>query len=363
MTDLFRIIANSLKEPRFYIEVRQFKLRKLFVLSLIPILLMTLNSYLNLQPMVANIQNQIYQVGQYVPDFNYEQGYLAISESDKPLYYQSDDVQIVIDPSLKSNPLFHNIPMSQEKFQRIDATKRFQLYLLYDQAYLSLDQSAYDLTDPAKTFVNRAHFLKLLENFKASSLIFKTVVGVTSFLYAVLAYAIMLTLLTLMAKIFNRFLNHPLGFRPRLKIMIAITLVPLILFELLKMIWPALNLPLFIFVPFILFIYFQSFKDYTELVQGFIKVSQKIQAEQEKLETDLRKEDDDFNQLKLKQEQVQQEYRTIYQKHKRSQSQQEKNTLKTQMQQLEIELIQLEIQIQEYVNQYKKDHPDQQDDQ
>lgn len=362
MKDLFRLLVNSLKEPRFYIETRQFKLRKLLLLSLLPIAMMTLTNYLNLQPLVANMQGQIYQVREYLPDFNYQDGHLQIQDPDKALYYQSDDVQIVIDPTLKSNPLFHNIPMSQEKYQRIDTTKRFQLYLLYDQAYLSIDQAAYQLADPAKTFVDRQQLLKLLENFKANSWLFVAITLGTSLVFSILTYAIILLLLTLFAKLFNRFLNNPLGFRQRLKIIIAITLVPLLLFEFVKLFIPDLALPLFIFVPFILYLYYKSFKDYTVLVQGFIKVSHKMQAEQEKIETDLRKKDDQFNQLKLKQERVQQEYRTVYQKHKRSQSSNEKLQLKNHLKKLEIQLIQLEIEIQEYINQYKKDHPDKQDD-
>ena len=347
MKSLYHIIIKGLRQARYYIEARNVHLKYILLLSLIPILIMTLNNFSYTHAYFKNIQDQILQVQAFLPDFSYNQSQLLIKETDKSLYYQSDDVQIVIDDQVKTNPLFHNVPMSKEKIEQVDNSAFFQLYLLRDQAFINIGQNAFEIENPEYVFIDKYASIKLLEYFKKSSTFFSVTLFVTTFVLSLFIYSLIIIATTIFVALFNRFLNQSLDFKTRLKIIIPLTFVPLILIEGLRIFFPELSFPLLLFACFILYIYYLSFKDHTLYMNTLIKVHKTIEKEELALEQEIRRENEEFDKLLNQHADIQRQQKDLLAQYNKSKHKETKKLLESQMEKLEIHLIHIEVNLQQ----------------
>lgn len=353
MKQVIQLIGLGLKHGRFFIEARNLKLKKILLVSLIPILAMALNLGRDLAFYQFGIQDQVRQLETHIPDFTFSETGLLTSELDKPIYYQSDDLQFVLDPSLKANPIFHRIPISKDKMARIDKTKLFQIYLLQDQAHIVINDRHLAFEDGRTVLPNQDVLKSILQFISQPPAWYYLILFIILFLAATIQYSLIVVLTTALVAVFNHYLNQPLNFINRLKIIIPLSLIPILGIELLKLLLGNFNISLFLFASFILFLYYISFKDYTQFVTSFITVSKLAMREQEKMENELKRLQPDFRKLKEKQDHLKNTYQDLVNKLNKLKNDQDKDPIERKIRQIEAEIIKLEIQIQDKINQYK----------
>src|SRR5699024_12863721 len=96
MKKIFNLLKLGLKNPRYYIESINVPWKYIHLVAFGSILAMTLAMFVNIIPVFSQISDDFSNAVEYIPEYSLSEGTLNIAEGEKPLYYQSDSVQIVI---------------------------------------------------------------------------------------------------------------------------------------------------------------------------------------------------------------------------------------------------------------------------
>ena len=335
-------LINAISSPRYYLELANYSKKKLFILSLIPILLLSLINFLDFKPQLDGIFNQITLVQDNIPEFSYENQKLTLDSKEKALYYTSDDIQVVIDPSVESNPIFNTIPISKEQYQLIDENKLINLYLFQDQAFIYYVNQAYEINQPNLTIINRQNLINQMQTIVQNKDLSYIILFMITFLASSLIYWIMISLSAILCGIMNRYLSNQLKFKQRLRILIPISVIPFVFVALISMIMNELFLPVLMIIFYCVYTYYLAFKHQTIIVQ-------QLNATIEKHQVNITVTAENIQEIQDKQLQRIQRLQKLklefLQKYQESKTKKDKN-LSHELNKLQTEIISLELTIQ-----------------
>lgn len=267
----FQIISQGLKNPRFYIDSITLKWRHLFLVSLIAIAALALNTTVQSVPLLDMIQKDITSSADYIPNYEMTDGELAIAEGEKPLYYQSTSFQLVIDDTVASQGVQNYIPLDKTKADRIADNTLLNLFLLKDQSFVVIAGNIYRIPDFSEQFFNRDSLTNLLYSIQSQQTVMLLTVFLTAFVLSIGIYWIQILMIGLLAAFFNPRLSKPLPLKSRLKLSVIVSLVPLILLQLVDMFVPGFRSSSYLLMFITLYLIYLTFRNHSQFLQLLIK--------------------------------------------------------------------------------------------
>lgn len=267
----FQIIFNGLKNPRFYIESINLKWRYLFLVSLIAVAALALNTTVQSVPLLDMIQQDVTSSADYIPNYKITDGELAIASGEKPLYYQSNSFQLVIDDTIASRGIQNYIPVDKTKADRISDNTLLNLFLLKDQSFVVIADNIYRIPDFSEQIFNRDTLMNLLYSIQNQQTVMLVTVFLTAFILSIGMYWIQVLMIGLMAAFFNPRLSKPLPLKSRLKLSVIVSLAPLISLQLVDMLAPGFRSSSYLLMFITLYLIYLTFRNHSEFLQLLMK--------------------------------------------------------------------------------------------
>ncbi|GAB7232702.1 DUF1189 family protein [Facklamia hominis] len=271
MKRTFLILKAALSNPRYFIEGIDLAWSKHVILALIVTLFMALNTFIAIRPSYQNLLDNIGQADTHVPKFQVKNEELQLASGEKSLYYHSAPFQLVVDDQLVNHSTDGGLILNNEDAEKISSNSLVNLILSKDQILFYLKGQNQLMTFDYQIIPNEASLHQSLDLLRMS----KPLVFFSTFLLSFLFYAYLIALTTLFSGILNFWLNTPLTFSYRLKLVIMCSFFPLIFLQIIQMFLPNFYLPIFAIVVLILMIAYYAFKRHTLFIR---EVMQKIQT-------------------------------------------------------------------------------------
>ncbi|MCR8968729.1 DUF1189 domain-containing protein [Facklamia sp. 7083-14-GEN3] len=263
MKKLFFILKNGLNNPRFYIESINVKWKQIIVLPLIVTILIAVNFGLALFPTLRSIQTDINESINYLPDFQIENGELKLKEDQKALYFESRQFQLIIDDQLTNLSKDEGLILKSENKRNPELTSIFNLLLVKNQIVVYTPENGqvfafnHDMVTSKESLVTVLTYASQFNFIQIVSLIIMTWIA------AVFAHFYFIVITSLLTGILNIRLNFPLPFIVRMKLVMVCSVVPILMIELIKLVWSNFYVPFYLLVGLTLFIIYHSFKQHT----------------------------------------------------------------------------------------------------
>lgn len=281
----FKILKSGLKNPRFYIEAFNLKWRYLFLVSLLAMITIAANIAVQALPFINSVSEDVAAAVAYIPEFSSKDDLLELAEGEKPLYYQSNTFQLIVDDTLKSRGIQNFIPIETDKLESISTNTLFNLLILEDQAIAIIMGNMYRIPNNAQLFNSHSNLKQFLLSIDSQKSIMLISIFLTALFFSFFIYWLQMLLIASVAGWFNMRLTQVISYKMRLKLSIMASFVPLILLQMMDAIFPFFkaNYVLLLFIT--LYIIYLAFKKHTAFVQDLM---QKIN----KTELDKKEEED-----------------------------------------------------------------------
>lgn len=267
----FKILRLGLKNPRFYIEAFNLKWRYLFFVSFLAMLALSANIATQALPFINSVSHDITASVDYIPEFSFVDGNLELAEDQKPIYYQSNAFQLIIDDTLKSRGIQNFIPVDTDKVDSISNNTLFNLLLLQDQSIAVIMGNMYRIPDTSLLFSDQKGLKNLLLTIDSQKAVMLFSIFLTSLVFSFFIYAIQMLLIASVAGWFNARLTQTIPFKMRLKLSIMASFIPLVLLQIMDAFLPFFNSNYILLLFITLYIIYLAFKNHTEFVQDLMK--------------------------------------------------------------------------------------------
>lgn len=281
----FKILKLGLKNPRFYIEAFNLKWRYLFFISFLSMIALAANIATQALPFINAVSNDVTASVDYIPEFSFKEGNLQLAEDEKPLYYQSNSFQLIIDDTLKSRGIQNFIPVENDKLDAISTHTLFNLLILEDQSLAIIMGNMYRIPDSSLFFKNQAGLTSLLLSIDSQKAIMLTSIFLTALIFSFFIYWLQMLLIASVAGWFNARLTQAIPFKMRLKLSIMAAFVPLVLLQIMDAFLPFFSSNYLLLLFITLYIIYLAFKNHTEFVQELMQKINKNELDKKEEES------------------------------------------------------------------------------
>ncbi|MCW6663390.1 DUF1189 domain-containing protein [Aerococcaceae bacterium NML190073] len=265
MKKIISLIARGLRNPRHYIEALGLKRRQLQQIAFSAILVMSVASFLMIVLPLLHVAEDIAGVAEYIPNYTVNNQELTIQAPDKPLYYQADYAQVIIDDTVIRTGISNSILIPDDKARTINPGSLIGLYVFKDQAFLSLNQTLYSFDDIHNGTISPDALIAYVNSFAKMKGAILLVAFITTFIMSALSYLVQMLVIASMVSGFNLHLTQPIPFKDRLRLTMTVSLFPLILLQ-------GLSLPVTIqfvlLMAITLYTIFLMFKKHTDFIRN-----------------------------------------------------------------------------------------------
>lgn len=283
----FKILKLGLKNPRFYIEAFNLKWRYLFFISFLAMIALAANIATQALPFISSVSNDVTASVEYIPEFSFEDGSLQLAEGEKPVYYQSNAFQLIVDDTLKSRGIQNFIPIDNDKLSSISTDTLFNLLILQDQSIAVIMGNMYRIPDSSLLFSNQEDLKNLLLSIDSQKAIMLISIFLTALLFSFFIYWLQMLLIASVAGWFNTRLTQEIPFKMRLKLSIMASFIPLVLLQVMDAFLPFFSSNYILLLFITLYIIYLAFKNHTEFVQELMKKINKTELDKKEEESQL----------------------------------------------------------------------------
>lgn len=297
MKKLVNLIKLGLKNPRYYIESINMPWKYIHLVAFGSILAMTLSLFISIIPTFSRIADDFSGAVDYIPEFSITDGNLSLGEDAKPLYYQSDSLQIVIDDSINSQ-MGYQSEISENQREMLQLEAPLGIYIIKDYAFLSVNGVAQDIPAYDYLFANQHRFELFLRYVAEESLSINAMLFFILIVSSFFVYWFQMFIISILAGFFNVRLTRAINFKARLKLSVIISFVPIILLELMSIIIPGFIVTQFMVSAITLFLFYQAFKNHTKFIHTIMNNLDQLDIE----DMDIQNDDQDDNDEKEKQD-------------------------------------------------------------
>lgn len=267
MKQIISIISRGLRNPRHFIEALGLKRRQLRLIATTAILMMSVASFLNILSPLLHVVEDITGAAAYIPNYTVSNGELTIQAPDKPVYYQSDYAQFVIDDTVASTGLSKTLLLPDNKATMIDPYAVVGLYVFKDQALLMLNETLYVFEDIHNGSISHEALADYARSFEQMKLPILLTGFLTTLVLSALGYLIQMLIITSMVSGFNSRLTQPIPFKDRLRLTMTVSLFPLIVLQGFPL---PITLQFFLLMSITLFIIYLMFKKHTDFIRNIM---------------------------------------------------------------------------------------------
>lgn len=297
MKYLFAVILYGLKNPRYYIEALNVKRKPIILTFFLMTLVITLLNFFKIYPYYQAINNDLIQAKSHIPQYQYVNENLFIAEDDKALYYNSDSFQLIIDDQIVDEGNY-TLRVNDQQKDMIDMRRPIGLYLFKNNGFLSINGQVHAIPSYDYLFANPHRLSLFLDYFQDSQWAIILSIFLVLFLVNSFSYLIQLVILAFLANIFNYQLTRPLSFKTRMKMVLLITLVPILIIEILSLFFPVFQNSFLLLLAITLFVLYKTFKYHTQHVHDVMEtldpeiIEEKLQEIEAEMERQRNKEND-----------------------------------------------------------------------
>lgn len=266
MKKLITLFIQGIKNPRYFIEALNLSRKELRLIRLLSVLVMTLSFAFNAYPMITSFVSEVQEAVNMIPEYQVHNDELTLSQS-KPIYYQSPNVQLVVDPTIQQKGIDMNIPIPKEKSAKIRTDALVNIFIFKDQTLFDMGTGlmktdAFHTGELSKEMLS--HYLKDMQGTAVISVI------IASFLVSGIMYSIQLLLIAFFAGSFNARLTQPVPFGARVRLVTVIAFIPLLAVEFGQMIWGFFPLRFFAWAAMTLYLLFSTYRNHTDFVRQML---------------------------------------------------------------------------------------------
>ncbi len=234
MKSVFNIITKSIKEPRYALQSMTLKNSKIVLVILVMNLLLTLTAMFHVVPITQNLATDVAGASTHLPNFSQTMdGQLVIADGDKPLYYHSDNFQLVLDDTIVKEE-DGTVPIQAEQSEQISQDTPLNLFLFKNVAYVGMGNNLTEIPlgiDLFTTPNNLSQLLNFYVNHPSRILI---PIFLSFFFVSLMSYLLELLLLTLFSGAFILTLMQ-VPFGKRFKLVVIASVLPILLVKLIEL--------------------------------------------------------------------------------------------------------------------------------
>ena len=297
MKKIFNLLKLGLKNPRYYIESINVPWKYIHLVAFGSILAMTLAMFVNIIPIFSQISDDFSNAVEYIPEYSLSEGTLNLAEGEKPLYYQSDSVQIVIDDSINTEMGFETeVPAEQREM--LMPNSPFGIFIIEDYAFLTVGEAVQEIPGYDYLFANNHRFELFLNYIVEESFSINTMMFVVMLVTAFFVYWFQIILISIMAGFFNVRLTRAINFKARLKLTVVISFVPILLLELMSILIPGFVATQFTLAAITLFLLYLAFKNHTKFIHTIMNNLDEIDTIDLDFKDDTESQDNDDDEEK-----------------------------------------------------------------
>lgn len=239
--NIFSFLIKAYQKPRMFMHIMAVKYRQLIKLSFIAILSMATFMTIGNAAYFNQIAKGFSDAVNYLPNYHYSNGELALSPGEKPLYYQSEIFQLIIDDTVEINSNLTVDDFDSQKQNAVSKDKLISLYLFKNKTYFAASGTIYQLGGNNNRFFEKEQLSQYLSLLMDRPIITLISLWVSQLILMTILYLLQSILITLLLSSINFRLSQPLGFQLRLKLTIVYTFVPIIIFYFFKIFFPYLS--------------------------------------------------------------------------------------------------------------------------
>ena len=270
MKQLIAIIFSSLRMPQQIFGLSKVPFKFFRRLSRLIILWLTVTSILVILKPLNQLFDEVKASSSNLPDFHIVDGKLELAQDQKPVYFQSQSFQLVVDDTVTVSGPQDQPTIPTDIASRLSTKSMASFFLFKDRAFGQVAGRMMQITDLYKANFNKqvaSQTLNSIENYRwifyLSLVIVAWIISWLLYWFVVLLISYLAHFTTLRSKSFKLFSQT-------MRLVIQVTFVPFLIYGLLQIILP-LGFIFFIFLALytVAFIYYAQQRFMMSLFSAF----------------------------------------------------------------------------------------------
>ena len=270
LKQLIAIIFSSLRMPQQIFGLSKVPLKFFRRLSRLSILWLTVTSILVIFKPLNQLFDDVKASSNNLPDFHIVDGKLELAQDQKPVYFQSQSFQLVVDDTVTVSGPQDQPTIPTDIASRLSTKSMASFFLFKDRAFGQVAGRMMQITDLYKANFNKqvaSQTLNSIENYRwifyLSLVIMAWIISWLLYWFVVLLISYLAHFTTLRSKSFKLFSQT-------MRLVIQVTFVPFLIYGLLQIIMP-LGFVFFVFLALytVAFIYYAQQRFMMSLFSAF----------------------------------------------------------------------------------------------
>lgn len=270
MKQLIAIIFSSLRMPQQIFGLSKVPFKFFRRLSRLIILWLTVTSILVILKPLNQLFDEVKASSSNLPDFHTVDGKLELAQDQKPVYFQSQSFQLVVDDTVTVSGPQDQPTIPTDIASRLSTKSMASFFLFKDRAFGQVAGRMMQITDLYKANFNKqvaSQTLNSIENYRwifyLSLVIMAWIISWLLYWFIVLLISYLAHFTTLRSKSFKLFSQT-------MRLVIQVTFVPFLIYGLLQIIMP-LGFVFFVFLALytVAFIYYAQQRFMMSLFSAF----------------------------------------------------------------------------------------------
>lgn len=270
MKQLIAIIFSSMRMPQQIFGLSKVPFKFFRRLSRLIILWLTVTSILVILKPLNQLFDEVKASSSNLPDFHIVDGKLELAQDQKPVYFQSQSFQLVVDDTVTVSGPQDQPTIPTDIASRLSTKSMASVFLFKDRAFGQIAGRMMQITDLYKANFNKqvaSQTLNSIENYRwifyLSLVIMAWIISWLLYWFVVLLISYLAHFTTLRSKSFKLFSQT-------MRLVIQVTFVPFLIYGLLQIIMP-LGFVFFVFLALytVAFIYYAQQRFMMSLFSAF----------------------------------------------------------------------------------------------
>lgn len=270
MKQLIAIIFSSMRMPQQIFGLSKVPFKFFRRLSRLIILWLTVTSILVILKPLNQLFDEVKASSSNLPDFHIVDGKLELAQDQKPVYFQSQSFQLVVDDTVTVSGPQDQPTIPTDIASRLSTKSMASFFLFKDRAFGQIAGRMMQITDLYKANFNKqvaSQTLNSIENYRwifyLSLVIMAWIISWLLYWFVVLLISYLAHFTTLRSKSFKLFSQT-------MRLVIQVTFVPFLIYGLLQIIMP-LGFVFFVFLALytVAFIYYAQQRFMMSLFSAF----------------------------------------------------------------------------------------------
>lgn len=270
MKQLIAIIFSSLRMPQQIFGLSKVPFKFFRRLSRLIILWLTVTSILVIFKPLSQLFDDVKASSSNLPDFHIVDGKLELDQDQKPVYFQSQSFQLVVDDTVTVSGPQDQPTIPTDIASRLSTKSMASVFLFKDRAFGQIAGRMMQITDLYKANFNKQVASQTLNSIENYRLVFYLSLVIVAWMISWLLYWFVVLLISYLAHFTTLRSKSFKLFSQTMRLVIQVTFVPFLIYGLLQIIMP-LGFVFFVFLALytVAFIYYAQQRFMMSLFSAF----------------------------------------------------------------------------------------------